>query len=57
MLRVKGYEVYLGISGEEALERAGQREYRLVLLDASLPGMSGLTCCVNCVRADGKCWS
>lgn len=41
VLRVKGYEVDHVISGEEALELAGQREYRLVLLDASLPGMSG----------------
>ncbi len=41
VLRVKGYEVDHVVSGEEALERAGQRDYRLVLLDASLPGMSG----------------
>lgn len=39
VLRVKGYQVEHVVSGEEALALPG--EFALVLLDASLPGMSG----------------
>ncbi|ODT56789.1 hypothetical protein ABS71_21375 [bacterium SCN 62-11] len=41
VLRVKGYEVDHAVTGEEGLEWARSRDYRLVLLDASLPGISG----------------
>lgn len=41
VLRVKGYQVDHAVTGEEALEWAARRAYRLVLLDASLPGQSG----------------
>lgn len=39
VLRVKGYLVDHVVTGEEAL--AGTDDYALILLDASLPGMSG----------------
>jgi len=44
-LENEGYQVDLCRSGEEALERAGSRDYGLVLLDIAMPGMDGWEAC------------
>jgi two-component system KDP operon response regulator KdpE len=41
-LRVRGYEVDLAATGEEALELAARRHPDLVLLDLGLPGIGGI---------------
>lgn len=42
ILKKKGYRVDQAISKAEALEKIGQRDYRLVLLDLKMPGVKGL---------------
>ncbi|MFH2066746.1 MAG: response regulator [Pseudomonadota bacterium] len=41
-LRREGYQVVCSDSGEDALARAGQIDFHLILLDLMLPGMDGL---------------
>jgi two-component system KDP operon response regulator KdpE len=41
-LRVRGYEVDLAATGEEALDLAARRHPDLVLLDLGLPGIGGI---------------
>jgi len=41
-LRRLGHEVVTAASGEEAVDRIGQREPEIILLDLRLPGMDGL---------------
>jgi two-component system, chemotaxis family, sensor kinase CheA len=43
ILESAGYEVDLAVSGEDALEKAGQRRYALFLVDIEMPGMDGFT--------------
>ncbi|HEY3317842.1 MAG TPA: response regulator transcription factor [Coriobacteriia bacterium] len=45
VLQVRHYEVELAASGEEALELTAARTPDLIILDLSLPGMSGLEAC------------
>ena len=40
-----GYEVYCAYDGDEAIERAKEREYDVVLLDVMLPGHDGFEVC------------
>jgi two-component system KDP operon response regulator KdpE len=44
-LSVRGYEVSLAASGEEALDAAAADPPAMVILDLSLPGMGGLEVC------------
>lgn len=44
-LEVEGYDVYLALSGEEALEVYAQEGAKLVVLDIMLPGMDGFAVC------------
>ena len=41
ILESAGYEVELASSGEEALEKARRRRFRLFLVDVEMPGMDG----------------
>ena len=41
-LSLQGYEVKIAVSGEEALDKFDEDRFDLVLLDVSLPGMSGM---------------
>ena len=41
----EGYRVVMAANGDEALARAGTEGFDLVLLDAALPGKSGLDVC------------
>lgn len=41
LMEGEGREVVLSASGEEALERAGERAFDLIVTDVSLPGISG----------------
>ena len=43
ILESAGYEVDLAVSGEEAIDKAAQREYALFLVDVEMPGMDGFT--------------
>ena len=51
-LRRKGYEVDLAADGEEALERAGDGTYDLILLDVRLPKLDGFEVCQHLRRRD-----
>jgi len=42
ILKVKGYGCEVAYSGEEAIERVGQKEYGCVLMDIKMPGISGV---------------
>ena len=44
-LEQDGYEVDCAYDGDEALERAKEREYDVVLLDVMLPGHDGFEVC------------
>lgn len=44
-LRLEGFEVVACSSGEEALERAGERTPDVVVLDVVLPGIDGFEVC------------
>jgi two-component system chemotaxis sensor kinase CheA len=41
ILESAGYEVDVAVSGEEALKKARQRRYALLLVDVEMPGMDG----------------
>jgi two-component system, sensor histidine kinase and response regulator len=45
VLQEHGFEVEVARTGEDALERARQREFDLVLSDVVMPGMSGFQLC------------
>lgn len=51
-LRRKGYEVDLAADGMEAVEKAGQGEYDLILLDVRLPTLDGFEVCQHLRRGD-----
>ncbi|MBI4559806.1 MAG: response regulator [Candidatus Hydrogenedentes bacterium] len=51
ILESAGYQVDCAVSGEEALEKARQRQYALFLVDIEMPGMDGFTF-VEQTRAD-----
>ena len=42
LLKTEGYEVVVAADGHEALERTGNQEFAVVLLDIGLQGLSGL---------------
>ena len=44
-LEAEGYDVYLALTGEEALEVYEQEGAKLVVLDIMLPGMDGFAVC------------
>jgi len=44
-LTARGYEVHEARTGEDALESIREDRFDLVLLDVSMPGMSGLAAC------------
>ena len=44
-LEAEGYDVYLALSGEEALEVYEQEGAKLLVLDIMLPGMDGFAVC------------
>lgn len=41
----KGWEAETAGNGPEALERFGQRQFHLILLDVMMPGTDGFTLC------------
>ena len=47
LLRLDGHEVTAVENGHEALRRATLKQYRLVLSDLSMPGMSGDKLCAE----------
>ena len=53
-LKEEGYEVIHAATGEEALQRAGNRDFALVVLDLMLPGISGLEVCRRLRREDQR---
>ncbi len=53
-LRMEGYEVVSASTGEEALHRLRQAPPDLIILDISMPGMSGLTLLKKLSDPDGK---
>ena len=44
-LEAEGYDVYLALSGEEALELYGEEGAKLIILDIMLPGIDGFAVC------------
>lgn len=53
MMKREGFEVIVARDGAEALEVIRREHPRLVLLDATMPGMSGFDVC-EAVRADAE---
>jgi two-component system, chemotaxis family, sensor kinase CheA len=53
ILESAGYRVETAMSGEEALERVGDKKFALMLVDVEMPGMDGFTF-IERVRADPK---
>lgn len=47
-----GFEVHLARSGEEALQRLAERDFEMVFLDVTMPGMDGFKTCKAIKRAD-----
>ena len=45
LLSARGYQVLLAINGEEGLNLAADHNPELVILDLTMPGMSGLEVC------------
>jgi CheY-like chemotaxis protein len=45
VLRRRGYDAQGAASGEEALERAGERAWAAVVMDIRMPGISGVDAC------------
>lgn len=52
VLTKRGYDAHTAASGEEALDMAGQENYRVILLDLKLPGMDGIEC-LRRLKAEG----
>lgn len=44
-LEAEGYDTYLALSGEEALEVYAEEDAKLIILDIMLPGIDGFTVC------------
>ena len=44
-LEAEGYDVYLALSGEEALELYGEEGVKLIILDILVPGIDGFAVC------------
>lgn len=53
ILRQEGYTVLVAATGAEAIERVGRDEPELVLLDVSLPDLSGVEVCRR-IRGSGN---
>ena len=53
-LRMGGYEVMSATTGDEALQILRQKPPDLIILDISMPGMSGLTLLKKLSGPDGK---
>lgn len=53
-LRMEGYEVVSAATGDEALQVLRQKPPDLIILDISMPGMSGLTLLKKLSGPDGK---
>lgn len=53
MMKREGFEVIVARDGAQALEAIRREHPRLVLLDATMPGMSGFDVC-EAVRADSE---
>ena len=49
-----GYKVELARTGEEAVEIYSQRQFDIVLMDVSMPGMGGLTALEELIKLDGE---
>ena len=44
-LEAEGYDTYLALSGEEALEVYAEEDAKLIILDIMLPGIDGFAVC------------
>lgn len=54
LLSAEGYRVDLAKTGEDGLEAYARREYDVVLLDVSMPGMGGLRALEEFLRLDAE---
>lgn len=50
ILEAEGYDVTTAESGEQALDLVSARQFDLVLMDATMPGMSGFDACTEIKR-------
>jgi two-component system cell cycle response regulator CtrA len=48
ILKSQSFNVYITDLGEEGLDLGKLYDYDIVLLDLSLPDMSGYECCTSC---------
>ena len=53
ILSSAGYKVDLAKTGEEAVAAYAERQYDVVLMDVSMPGMGGLTALEELIKLDG----
>jgi DNA-binding NtrC family response regulator len=54
LLTAAGYKVDLAKTGEEGIEAYGRREYDVVLLDVSMPGIGGLRALEEFLKMDAE---
>lgn len=52
IISTAGYKVDLAKTGEEAIEKYTEKNYDLVLMDVSMPGMGGLTALEELIKID-----
>jgi DNA-binding response OmpR family regulator len=50
-LTLEGYAVDVALRGEDALAKAGERDYDVIVLDVMLPGLDGFAVCESLRRA------
>ncbi|MFN0279462.1 MAG: sigma-54-dependent transcriptional regulator [Pyrinomonadaceae bacterium] len=49
-----GYKVQLAKTGEEAIEKYSQKQFDVVLMDVSMPGIGGLTALEELIKLDSE---
>ena len=52
ILEDQGYQVSEAVNGSQAVTKAGQRHYEIILMDAVMPGMDGFSACEKIVESD-----
>ncbi len=52
ILEDQGYRVSEAMDGKQAVTKAGEKHYEIILMDAVMPGMDGFTACEKIIESD-----